>query len=120
MERALTGFCFAGLFMVVESWLNSASNSRIRGQILSIYGMIGLVAGISGQMLLPTYDVSGFQLFSIVSVIISLALVPITLSKASAPPTAIGEVRIDLLRLYRQSPFAFLRGVPRTLSYVRP
>ena len=87
IERALTGFCFAGLFMVVESWLNSASNSGIRGQVLSLYGMIGLVAGISGQMLLPTYDPAGFQLFSIVSIIISLALVPVTLSRASAPPT---------------------------------
>jgi MFS family permease len=115
IERALTGFCFAGLFMVVESWLNSASNSGIRGQVLSLYGMIGLVAGISGQMLLPTYDPAGFQLFSIVSIIISLALVPVTLSRASAPPTATGEVRIDLLRLYRQSPFgvvaAFLCGI---------
>jgi MFS family permease len=115
LERALTGFCFAGLFMVVESWLNSASSAGTRGQVLSIYGMVGLVAGIAGQMLLPTSDPSGFQLFCIVSVVISIALVPVALSQASAPPTATGEARINVLRLYRQSPFgvvaAFLCGI---------
>lgn len=111
VERALTGFCFAGLFMVVESWLNAASDPRIRGRVLSIYGMVGLVAGISGQMLLPAYDPSGFQPFTLVSIIISLALVPVTFSRASAPPTATGEVRIDLLRLYRQSPFGVVAAL---------
>ena len=39
--RALTGFCFAGMFIVVESWLNAGASSENRGQILSIYGMTG-------------------------------------------------------------------------------
>ena len=51
--RALTGFCFAGLFIVVESWLNAAATIETRGRILSIYGMTGLMAGIGGQLLLP-------------------------------------------------------------------
>lgn len=113
--RALTGFCFAGLFMVVESWLNGAATGRTRGQILSLYGMTGLVAGIGGQLLLPTGDPSGFRLFCIVSMIISLALVPIALSRATAPLHATGDAKVDLRRLYRQSPFgivaAFLCGV---------
>lgn len=113
--RALTGFCFAGLFMVVESWLNAAATGQTRGQILSLYGMTGLVAGIGGQLLLPTGDPSGFRLFCIVSMIISLALVPIALSRAKAPLHATGDAKVNLRRLYRQSPFgivaAFLCGV---------
>jgi MFS family permease len=113
--RALTGFCFAGLFMVVESWLNAAATGQTRGQILSLYGMTGLVAGIGGQLLLPTGDPSGFRLFCIVSMIISLALVPIALSRATAPLHATGDAKVNLRRLYRQSPFgivaAFLCGV---------
>ena len=54
--RGLTGFCFAGLFIVVESWLNASASAQTRGQVLSVYGMTGLVAGIGGQMLLPTGD----------------------------------------------------------------
>ncbi len=115
VARAITGFCFAGLFMVVESWLNSSATAQTRGQILSLYGMTGLVAGIGGQLLLPTGDPSGFRLFCIVSMIISFALVPIALSRATAPVHAMGESKINLKRLHVQSPFgvvaAFLCGI---------
>ncbi|MEZ0169440.1 MFS transporter [Microvirga sp. TS319] len=109
--RGLTGFCFAGLFIVVESWLNAAATPRNRGQILGLYGMTGLIAGIGGQMLLPTSDPAGFRLFCFAAILISLALVPMALSRASAPAHAIGEVSIDLRRLYRQSPFGVVGAV---------
>lgn len=114
LARALTGFCFAGLFMVVESWLNGAASPAVRGRMLSVYSMTGLVAGVGGQLLLPVSAPSGFLLFCIVSVIISVALVPVALSRATAPGQASGEAGLDLPRLYRQSPFglvaAFLCG----------
>jgi MFS family permease len=103
--RALTGFCFAGLFMTVESWLNAAATAENRGRVLGLYGMAGLVAGIGGQMLLTTVDTAGFAAFCIVAVLISLALVPVAVSGASAPAHAVGEARIDLVGLYRGSPF---------------
>lgn len=114
LSRALTGFCFAGLFIAVESWLNGAASSAVRGRILGIYGMTGLIAGVGGQLLLPVADTAGFTLFCIVSVLISLALVPVTLSRAQAPQVAMEESSLNLPRLYRQSPFgvvaAFLCG----------
>lgn len=103
--RALTGFCFAGLFMTVESWLNAEATASNRGRVLGLYGMAGLVAGIGGQMLLTSVDASGFAAFCIVAMLISLALVPIAVSGASAPSHAVGEAQIDLVRLYRGSPF---------------
>jgi MFS family permease len=115
LTRALTGFCFAGLFIVVESWLNSAATEETRGQILSIYAMTGLLAGIVGQLLLPTTDPAGFRAFCIVAIIIAFALVPIALTRASAPAYEGGGARISIRGLYRQSPFgivaAFLCGV---------
>jgi MFS family permease len=109
--RALTGFCFAGLFVVVESWLNASATPETRGQILGFYGMTGLIAGIGGQMLLPTSDPAGFQLFCFVAMLICLALVPVALSRATAPAHAIGEVRIDLKHLYRLSPFGVVAAI---------
>ena len=115
LTRALTGFCFAGLFIVVESWLNSAATEETRGQILSIYAMTGLLAGIVGQLLLPATDPAGFRAFCIVAIIIAFALVPIALTRASAPAYEGGGARISIRGLYRQSPFgivaAFLCGV---------
>jgi MFS family permease len=89
--RALTGFCFAGLFIVVESWLNSAATDQTRGQILSVYAMTGLLAGIVGQLLLPATDPAGFRPFCVVAIIIAIALVPIALTRAAAPAHEGGE-----------------------------
>ena len=85
VARALTGFCFAGLFIVVESWLNGVATDASRGQILSIYAMTGLLAGIVGQLLLPLTDPTGFRGFCIVAITIAFALVPIALTRAEAP-----------------------------------
>jgi len=115
VARALTDFCFAGLFIVVESWLNSAATDQTRGQILSVYAMTGLLAGIVGQLLLPTADPAGFRPFCVVAIIIAFALVPIALTRAVAPAHEGGGARINLRALYQQSPFglvaAFLCGV---------
>jgi MFS family permease len=115
VARALTGFCFAGLFIVVESWLNSAATDETRGQILSVYAMTGLLAGIVGQLLLPATDPAGFRPFCIIAIIIAFALVPIALTRAVAPTQDEGSARISIRGLYRQSPFglvaAFMCGV---------
>jgi MFS family permease len=109
--RAVTGFCFAGLFIVVESWLNASVTAQTRGQTLSLYGMTGLIAGIGGQMLLPAGDPHGFRLFCFVAILISLALVPTALSRATAPAHAVSDSRINLAQLYRQSPFGVVAAV---------
>jgi MFS family permease len=106
--RALTGFCFAGLFIVVESWLNSAATDQTRGQILSVYAMTGLVGGIGGQLLLPATDPAGFRPFCIVAIIIAFALVPIALTQATAPAREGGGARISLAGLYQKSPFGLV------------
>jgi MFS family permease len=115
VARALTGFCFAGLFMVVESWLNGIATPGSRGRIMSIYGMTGLFAGIGGQMLLPAADPGGYALFCVIAIAIAIALVPTALTRVAAPAEGATETGIDLARLYRQSPFgtvaAFLCGV---------
>ena len=108
VARGLTGFCFAGLFIVVESWLNSAATDETRGQILSVYAMTGLLSGIVGQLLLPATDPAGFRPFCIVAIIIALALVPIALTRAVAPAHEGGGARISLKGLYQQSPFGLV------------
>jgi len=105
LARALTGLCFAGLFMVVESWLNGVATPETRGRILSVYGMTGLMAGIGGQLLLAGVDPMGFEGFCIVGIIIAFALVPIALTRAGPPRDGGGGARISLMALYRKVPF---------------
>ena len=111
VARAVTGFCFAGLFIVVESWLNGAATDQTRGQILSVYGMTGLFAGIIGQLLLPAMNAGSFRPFCVIAIIIAIALVPIALTRAVAPAQQGGTVQINLRRLYQQSPFGVVTAV---------
>jgi MFS family permease len=105
MLRLTAGICTAGLYIVCESWLNAAVSNRSRGQILSIYMIIVYGSLGAGQLLLNVPDLNGFIRFIIVSVLLSLSLVPIALARIEAP--AIEEAQAVHLRdLYRSSPLA--------------
>lgn len=101
--RGLTGFCLAGLYMVTESWLNARANNQTRGQILALYMATAYLAMGAGQFLLPLADPSSFTLFGVVSVLFSLALVPVALTRSSAPQLE-RPSRLSFRRLYEISP----------------
>ena len=101
--RLLSGFCMAGMFIVTESWLNERATNEIRGQVLSLYMMTNYFSAGCGQYLLPLADPAEFQLFCIASILFSLALVPVLLTRSSAP-VLVKPKRLRFLDLYRTSP----------------
>lgn len=103
--RGVTGFCFAGLIVAVESWLNASVTSAERGRLLSIYAMVGMAAGAVGQLLLDTAAPESFMLFVMVSIGLSLALVPTALSQAKAPVSDVAQEAPSIRRLWAISPF---------------
>jgi MFS family permease len=105
--RMLSGFCMAGLIMVTESWLNERASNHNRGRVLSFYMITNYFAAGSGQFLLSFGDPSQFQLFSLASVIFSLALIPVLLTKARAP-IPVKAVRMPLISLYRIAPLGLI------------
>lgn len=112
--RLVTGFAFAGLFIVIESWLNGVANNKNRGKILAIYILVSYGGMAIGQYLLNLSDPAGASLFILISVLVSCALVPISLSKRQAPSLP-ENIRIKLSELYKTSPLgvigAFMSGV---------
>ncbi len=103
LMRLLTGFCFAGLYVVAESWLNDSATNATRGKLLSVYMVVQMTGLAAGQLLLNVSDPAGFQLFILISVMVSLALIPILLTVAPAPDFHEPE-RMGLAALYRASP----------------
>ena len=101
--RVATGICFAVLYMVIESWLNEKASNENRGTIFSIYTIINLTVMTLGQMMLMLDEPSNFMLFSFASILVSLAAVPVALSKSSEP-APIESVKIDFRNLFRTSP----------------
>ena len=101
--RMVTGFAFAGLFIVAESWLNDRATNDTRGSLLAVYMVVLMGGTAGGQLLLNLDDPTRFQLFALVSVLISLSLVPLLLSATPAPAIRMPE-KVRLLQLYRASP----------------
>lgn len=103
--RALSGFCFAGAAMIVESWLNERTESASRGRVFGIYTMVNLAATTCGQMVLTMGDARGFLFFVVAAIFYCMALLPTALS-ATSTPTALVSVSLDLRALWRNSPIA--------------
>lgn len=119
--RMLSGFCFSGLYIVAESWLNGSANNKSRGSLLSVYFIIQTGGVAIGQLLLNLSSPEGILLFIIVSILISFSLVPMLVSASATPPYELTE-RISMRELFRLSPMgltgSFLNGISQTTLYV--
>ena len=102
--RFVTGYCFAVLYVVIESWLNEQATNETRGMVFSAYTLITLTVLAAGQQMLLLYDPQQMALFAIASAIVSMAAIPVVLSVAPTPNQAEEKVRLDLRRLFRISP----------------
>jgi MFS family permease len=107
--RVVNGVCIVGLYMVMESWLNVLVPNDRRATLLGAYNAVTLVAMGLGQFLLLTAPVQGFDLFGVAAVLISLALVPVALTRV-AEPRPVEAPRVSLAHLWRQSPLGLVGG----------
>lgn len=105
--RIVTGICFAGFFVVTESWLNDRASNETRGKILSIYMVIVTGSMGGGQFLLNLAYPDQIDLFILTSVIISFGLIPMLLTAKPAPAFAT-SAKMSLRELYRASPLAMI------------
>lgn len=103
--RAISGFCFAGLTMVLESWINERVTNDNRGRILSVYRIVDLLSLTAGNAMLAMANPQGFQLFAVVSILVSLALVPVALTRSAAPPP-VRTAKLNIRKLVAVSPVA--------------
>ena len=101
--RAISGICFAGIYVVAESWLNDRADQRTRGVLLASYMVVIYVGLGSGQLLLNLADPIGYELFILIGVLISLAVVPMALTAQRAPEFALPR-RVSFRELLAISP----------------
>ena len=101
--RVVAGFCMAGLYAIIESWLNVKSSNDNRGQVLSIYVVTIYAASFGGQFLVNIGTVQGNELFCVVGLAVVLSLVPVVLTRVAGPE--IDKIKaMSLMALYRASP----------------
>lgn len=101
--RLVTGLCVIGMYVVIESWLNSSTPSKHRGKVFGTYMIVCSVAGAVGQWLILVGDKMSFVPFALVAIVFSVALLPITLSPQDEPDVEAAP-RFSLRRLFQVSP----------------
>ncbi len=105
--RLLNGLCFAGIQMVIESWLAASSTSETRGRTLAVYTILNMTVITIGMQLINLAPITSFVLFSLIAVLFSLSAVPIALTTTPPPPPP-KSTRIRPLWLLKKSPAAVI------------
>ena len=101
--RLVSGLCLAGIYVVAESWLNDRASRENRGRLFAVY-MVVLYVGLgAAQFLLVLANPATQTPFMMVSVLISLALVPIVVSSRQVPEHGVPR-KVRLRDLYRNTP----------------
>jgi MFS family permease len=103
--RFASGFSFAGMYIVCESWLNDKATNETRGQLLSLYMITNMAGMAAGQLMISLGEDGSAGLFLLASVMVSIAVVPILIT-ASAAPSFEAPERISFRRLVQVSPLA--------------
>ncbi|MGI9368667.1 MAG: MFS transporter [Ruegeria sp.] len=85
LGRVLIGFCFSGVYVTAESWLNNAASNENRGQALSLYMIVQMTGIVTAQALLLLGDPAGYETFVIASILVSVSFAPILLSISPTP-----------------------------------
>lgn len=101
--RALGGFVMAGLMIVMESWFSSKADNRNRASLFAIYQVIFFLSTAGGQVLIRVADPAGFIPFSLATILVVLALTPLSMTRRESPAITQGD-RLSLTKLYRKSP----------------
>lgn len=108
--RILAGFCVVGLYIVIESWLNEQTDNADRGNIFSAYMTTTLIGLGAGQALLLVGDINTLQLFALASVLLSLGLIPVAMTRVKEPLITEAQ-RLGLKKLYAISPLGVVACV---------
>jgi len=110
ISRFITGISLVSCYVVTESWLNDRATNKNRGQLLSAYMMVIYFGLALGMLLLNISKPEAYEPFILVSVLLSVALVPILLTKRPAPKFKKIET-ISILELYKISPLGSLSSL---------
>ena len=103
--RVVIGFCYCGVYITAESWLNNSVDNEKRGQALSLYMIVQMVGIVSAQGVLALGNPNGYSLFIIISILVSISFAPILLSISPAPAFERTKL-MTLSRLFISSPLA--------------
>jgi MFS family permease len=102
--RLITGFCYAGMYVVAESWLHGLAKNTFRGRLLAIYSAVVIGGFGLGQLLVFGIDAQALTGFAIAAAVISLAVIPISISEQATTPKIENPIPLSMKELARTVP----------------
>ncbi len=108
--RFIDGICVAAVFICLESWLNERAEDQSRGTTLAAYMMALYLGQAVGQQFLLLAPDAPTVPFLLASLPISLAVIPIALTRMSGPAIA-EQLPFSIRGLYAASPLGFAGAV---------
>jgi MFS family permease len=102
--RLVTGLCFAGLYVVAESWLNDLATNENRGRLLAVYGAVTTAFYGMGQVSESLFDPLLVTGFAIAAICTSLAVAPVSLSERAVAPALEDSQPVSLRELSKIVP----------------
>jgi MFS family permease len=108
--RVINGFCLAGFYLVIESWLNDHATNETRGLVMSSYVIVNFAGFTVGQLMVTLNPVGAGEGFIIAAMLASLAIVPVALTR-SAQPAPITIVSFRPVQLYRAAPVGLIASL---------
>jgi len=103
--RVLTGATVAGAYTVAESWLQAKATNANRGRVSSVYRVVDLTASLGAQLMIAGLEPAAYVSYNIIACFLCLSILPLTLTKAKAPPSPTTP-KLRVLRAIRLSPLA--------------
>jgi len=100
--RGLSGFSAASVLVVIESWFSSRATNSNRGTLFAIYQIVFYSSVAGGQLLINVGEPSSFVPFSLAAVLLTVALIPLALTRMEAPEVGVIE-RLSFFTLARES-----------------
>ncbi len=116
LMRFISGMCFVGMYTVAESWINDLSENNNRGKALSIYMMVSMAGSAVGQLFLNVANPETASLFMLVSILISISLVPILIVVSKQPDFSVTEF-LNIKQLYEASPLGVTAAMMTGLAH---
>lgn len=83
--RVLSGFCIAGVLVVIESWFSSRATNANRGALFAVYQIVFYLSAAGGQLIVNVGDPANFLPFSLAAILLTVALIPLSLTRMEAP-----------------------------------
>lgn len=118
--RLVTGFAYSGMYIIAESWINDKASNDTRGSLLSVYMIVTMSGLILGLLLLSSGNPASADLFILVSVLVSIAVIPILMTAAKVPDIQEPE-SVSVYRVFNVSPLAavgiFMQGLTSAMIF---